>query len=234
MLDIHSHILYGIDDGSRTKEESIELLRYLESQGVKKIIVTPHYIENTLYEATILKKKKIIKELEKETNIKLYIGNEVYFSDKTLDLLKEKKLSCLNDSRYLLIELPMSSKIKDLDEMIFDLTISGIVPIIAHPERYSYVQNDIKYLDKLKESGALFQSNYGSLTGTYGKKSEKTIKKLLKNGYISFMGTDIHHIDHKTDIELASKKLRKIVKNEKIVEDITTNNIQKVIDNIEI
>ena len=172
--------------------------------------------------------------LEKETNIKLYIGNEVYFSDKTLDLLKEKKLSCLNDSRYLLIELPMSSKIKDLDEMIFDLTISGIVPIIAHPERYSYVQNDIKYLDKLKESGALFQSNYGSLTGTYGKKSEKTIKKLLKNGYISFMGTDIHHIDHKTDIELASKKLRKIVKNEKIVEDITTNNIQKVIDNIEI
>lgn len=234
MLDIHSHILYGIDDGSRTKEESIELLRYLESQGVKKIIVTPHYIENTLYEATILKKKKIIKELEKETNIKLYIGNEVYFSDKTLDLLKEKKLSCLNDSRYLLIELPMSSKIKDLDEMIFDLTISGIVPIVAHPERYSYVQNDIKYLDKLKESGALFQSNYGSLTGTYGKKAEKTIKKLLKNGYISFMGTDIHHIDHKTDIELASKKLRKIVKNEKIVEDITTNNIQKVIDNIEI
>ena len=234
MLDIHSHILYGIDDGSRTKEESIELLRYLESQGVKKIIVTPHYIENTLYEATISKKKKIIKELEKETNIKLYIGNEVYFSDKTLDLLKEKKLSCLNDSRYLLIELPMSSKIKDLDEMIFDLTISGIVPIIAHPERYSYVQNDIKYLDKLKESGALFQSNYGSLTGTYGKKAEKTIKKLLKNGYISFMGTDIHHIDHKTDIELASKKLRKIVKNEKIVEDITTNNIQKVIDNIEI
>ena len=234
MLDIHSHILYGIDDGSRTKEESIELLRYLESQGVKKIIVTPHYIENTLYEATILKKKKIIKELEKETNIKLYIGNEVYFSDKTLDLLKEKKLSCLNDSRYLLIELPMSSKIKDLDEMIFDLTISGIVPIVAHPERYSYVQNDIKYLDKLKESGALFQSNYGSLTGTYGKKAEKTIKKLLKNGYISFMGTDIHHIDHKTDIELASKKLRKILKNEKIVEDITTNNIQKVIDNIEI
>ena len=234
MLDIHSHILYGIDDGSRTKEESIELLRYLEEQGVEKIIVTPHYIENTLYEATISKKQKLIDELSKKTSIKLYIGNEVYFSDKTLELLRQKKLSCLNNSRYLLIELPMSSKIKDLDEMIFDLTISGVVPIVAHPERYIYVQNDIKYLDKLKESGALFQSNYGSLTGTYGKKVEKTIKKLLKNGYISFMGTDIHHIDHKIDIETATKKLKKIVKNEKIIEDITINNIQKVIDNIKL
>ena len=181
MLDIHSHILYGIDDGARSKEESIELLRYLEKQGVEKIIVTPHYIENTLYEATVAKKKKLIKDLENETSIKLYIGNEVYFSDKTLKLLKAKKLSCLNDSRYLLIELPMSSKIKDLDEMVFDLTISGIIPIIAHPERYSYVQKDIKYLDKLKDSGALFQSNYGSLTGNYGHKEEKTIKTMLKN-----------------------------------------------------
>ena len=234
MLDIHSHILYGIDDGSRSKEESIELLRYLEKQGVEKIIVTPHYIENTLYEATVAKKKKLIKDLENETSIKLYIGNEVYFSDKTLKLLKAKKLSCLNDSRYLLIELPMSSKIKDLDEMVFDLTISGIIPIIAHPERYSYVQKDIKYLDKLKDSGALFQSNYGSLTGNYGKKAEKTIKKLLKNGYVSFMGTDIHHIDHPIDINTATKKLRKIVKSDSIVEDITINNIQKVIDNFEI
>lgn len=234
MLDIHSHILYGIDDGARSKEESIELLRYLEKQGVEKIIVTPHYIENTLYEATVAKKKKLIKDLENETSIKLYIGNEVYFSDKTLKLLKAKKLSCLNNSRYLLIELPMSSKIKDLDEMVFDLTISGIIPIIAHPERYSYVQKDIKYLDKLKDSGALFQSNYGSLTGNYGKKAEKTIKKLLKNGYVSFMGTDIHHIDHPIDINTATKKLRKIVKSDSIVEDITINNIQKVIDNFEL
>ena len=70
MLDIHSHILYGIDDGARSKEESIELLRYLEKQGVEKIIVTPHYIENTLYEATVAKKKKLIKDLENETSIK--------------------------------------------------------------------------------------------------------------------------------------------------------------------
>lgn len=234
MLDIHSHILYGIDDGSRTKAESIELLKYLESQGVEKVIVTPHYIENTDYEATISKKEELIMELEKETHIKLYIGNEVYFSDKTLDLLKKRKISCLNNSRYLLVELPMSSKIKDLDEMLFDLAISGVVPIIAHPERYSYVQKDIKYLDKLKDSGALFQSNYGSLTGNYGKNCEKTLKKLLKQGYISFMGTDIHHISHKIDIEKATKKLKKIVKDDQKIEDITINNIQKVIDNIEI
>ena len=128
----------------------------------------------------------------------------------------------------------MSSKIKDLDEMLYELTINNVVPIIAHPERYSYVQDDIKYLDHLKELGVLFQSNYGSLTGKYGRKCKKTIKKLLKNKYITFMGTDIHHIDRPIDVDTSLKKLKKIVKKQEIVDDLTVNNIRKVIDDIEI
>lgn len=233
MIDIHSHILYGIDDGARSKEEAIELLKNQEKLGFTEIILTPHYIENTEYEASVEMKKELIKELEKETNIKLYIGNEVYFSDKTIQSLDKKKLSTLNDSRYLLIELPMSSKIKDLEEMIFDLTVNKIVPIIAHPERYSYVQENIKYLDNLKEMGVLFQINYGSLIGKYGRNCEKTAKKLLKKNYISFIGTDIHRIDRIIDIEKAMLKLKKIVKKQEIVDDLTVNNIKKVIENKE-
>lgn len=234
MIDIHSHILYGIDDGARTKEESIELLKKQKELGFTDIILTPHYIENTKYEASIKKKQELIKELEKETDINIYIGNEVYFSDKTMELLKEKKISTLNNSKYLLIELPMSNKIKDLDELIFDLTVNNIIPIIAHPERYSYVQEDIKYLDRLKETGALFQMNYGSLVGKYGKICEKTAKKLLKKNYISFMGTDIHRIDHSIDMGKALKKLKKILKNEEKIDNLTRNNMKKVIENKEI
>ncbi len=231
MIDMHSHILYGIDDGARYREESIELLKYLEEQGVTESIVTPHYIEDTEYMASIEKKKKLIEELQKETNIKLHIGNEVYFSDKTIDSLNEKKLSTLNNSKYILIEFPLSNKIKDVDEMVYDLSTNGVIPIIAHPERYSYVQEDYKYLDKLVEVGALFQSNYGSLIGTYGTSAEKTVKKLLKKGYISFMGSDIHRIDRPIDLIAATKKLKKIVKKQEIVNDLTYNNIKKIINN---
>ncbi len=234
MLDIHSHILYGIDDGSKSKEESIELLKQLEKDNITEIILTPHYIENTKFNATVMKKKKLIKELEGCTKIKLYIGNEVYFSDNTLKLLKSKKISTLNNSRYLLIELPMFNKLKDIEEMVFDLMINNIVPIIAHPERYSYVQSNIKYLESLKKMGVLFQANYGSLIGQYGRKCQSTVKKLLKNNYITFMGTDIHHLNYSVNLEKSIKKLKKIVKNDQIVENITKNNIKKVIANKEL
>ena len=108
MIDMHSHILYGIDDGSRTKEESIKLLKYLEEQGVVASIVTPHFIEDTDFMVTVEQKEKLIEELQKETTIKLYTGNEVYFSDKTIDSLNSRKLSTLNNSKYILIEFPLS------------------------------------------------------------------------------------------------------------------------------
>ena len=231
MIDMHSHILYGIDDGSRTREESVELLKYLEKQGVTESIVTPHYIDDTQFVASIEKRKELIRDLQTETNIKLYIGNEVYFSDKTIESLNSKKLSTLNDSKYILIEFPLSNRIKDVDEMVYDLSTNGVIPIIAHPERYLYVQEDYKYLDKLVEVGALFQVNYGSIIGTYGSKAEKTAKTLLKKGYISFLGSDIHRIDKPIDLEKAMKKLKKIVKKQEIVDDLTYNNIKKIINN---
>lgn len=234
MIDIHSHILYGIDDGSRDLEESISLLHTLQEEGVTEIILTPHYMEKTDYMASVSEVKSLIEELQEHTDIKLYIGNEVYISNHLLEMIKAKKISTLNNSRYLLIELPMSTKLRDLEDIIYDLLISDIVPIIAHPERYSYFQEDIKSLDKYVEMGALFQSNYGSLIGKYGKTCEKTVKKLLKNHYITFMGTDIHRTDHPIDLKLAKKKLKKILKKQEVVDDLIYYNIKKVIENKEI
>lgn len=235
MRDIHSHILCGIDDGARTIDESINILEMLYKKGVTDIILTPHYIKGTKYSVANREKFDLFIELKRRYNkINLYLGNEVYIDSDMIELLKKGEVATLNNSKYLLVELPMSSEINDLDSIIYDLMKNGIVPIIAHPERYSYIQKDITYLDKFMDMGVLLQGNYESLFGKFGKNSEKTLKKLLKKRYISFLGSDIHRENHSDHTELVYKKLLKIIKDEKMINDLLDNNILKVINNDEI
>ncbi len=235
MRDIHSHILYGIDDGARTLSESIKILDNLYRKGVTDIILTPHYIKSSKYNVNNREKFDLFLKLKTAyKKINLYLGNEVYVDEDLVDLLKKGEVATLNNSNYLLMELPMNSKIKDLDSIIYDLMRNGIIPIIAHPERYTYVQEDISYIDSLIDMGVLFQGNYESLFGKYGKKSEKTLKKLLKKNYISFLGSDVHRENHIDHTEEVYSKLYKIYKDRKKVKDLIDTNILKVINNEEI
>lgn len=235
MKDIHSHILYGIDDGARSIEESIEILEKLYESGVTDIILTPHYISNSKYISSVLENKKILNKIKRKyKKINLYLGNEVYIDYNLVELLDKKLITTLNNSRYLLIELPMNSIVNDLDSMIYELMRRGVTPIIAHPERYSYVQKNIKYLDQFIDMGVLLQGNYESLFGKYGKGSEKTLKKLLKKDYITFLGSDIHRNDSDIHTNEVVNKLRKIVKDEDKISDLIDNNIYKVINDEEI
>ena len=235
MKDIHSHILYGIDDGARSIEESIEILEKLYESGVTDIILTPHYISNSKYISSVLENKKILNKIKRKyKKINLYLGNEVYIDYNLVELLDKKLITTLNNSRYLLIELPMNSIVNDLDSMIYELMRRGVTPIIAHPERYSYVQKNIKYLDQFIDMGVLLQGNYESLFGKYGKGSEKTLKKLLKKDYITFLGSDIHRNDSDIHTNEVVNKLRKILKDEDKISDLIDNNIYKVINDEEI
>lgn len=234
MRDIHSHISYDIDDGAQTKEEAIALLKSEEKKNVTDIILTPHYIKNSKYQANRFVREEIIKELQPHTKIHLYIGNEVYVCEDMLSLLEMGEISTLNNSKYLLMELPMTSKLRNLEGIVYELLRRGIVPIIAHPERYLYVQQDVTYLDKYLEMGVLFQSNYGSILGLYGKNAQKTVKALLKRNYISFLGSDLHDITKSYDVLKLHKKLKRIVKDQKKIEDLLENNILKVIHNEDI
>ncbi len=235
MKDIHSHILYGIDDGSRSIEESIQLLDRLYDQGVTDIILTPHYIENSKYNCNNRKKTELLHELkQKYQKINLYLGNEVYITENILELLKSEEIMTLNHSRYLLIELPMNSEIKNLDSIIFDLVRNNIVPIIAHPERYRYVQKNIHYFDEFRNMGVLLQGNYESLFNQYGSSAKKTLKKLLKEEMITFLGSDIHRNGYTTHIELLEKKLARIVKDVTKRKMLLEDNIEKVIHNEDI
>ena len=190
MIDFHSHILPQIDDGSKSYDETIEMLEEAKNAGFEKIISTSHYIEK-YYEINEEQRLQLLKNINFQ-DIKLYLGSEIYVTNEIVQLLKDKKASTINNSRYVLYELPMHSKNMNDKEIIYRIVENGYVPIIAHPERYSYVQEAPEYVEELAEMGALFQSNYGSIIGMYGEKAKKTVKKLLKQNLIHFLGSDVH------------------------------------------
>lgn len=235
MIDIHTHIIPNIDDGPKSVEESFEMFREAHKRGFTDIILTPHYIKE-YYQTDTMVREFWVKSIQDTLNklqipINVYVGNEIYISEDMDDLIYEKKVSCLNNSRYVLFELPMNSEIKYLDEMIFRITSLDKVPIIAHPERYSFVKKDISTIKKLHEKGVLFQSNYGSILDLYGKDAKKTLEKLLKENLISFIASDVHR--PKTiysNIEQSKEKIKQII-GEKKLEELTTVNPRKIILN---
>ncbi len=234
MIDIHSHILPNIDDGSRSLNETIHILKEAQKAGFTKIISTSHYIDG-YYEANEEQRTKLLKEIKENfQGIELYLGNEIYITNQMTDLLSEKKASTINNSKYVLFELPMNTKAMDVKEVVFRLMEKGYVPIIAHPERYEYVKENIEYVRELADMGVLFQSNYGSSIGMYGKKAQKTQKKLLEEGLIQFFGSDVHTVEQiYTKMPKILKKLRKIISEEEL-EQISTVNPQKVLNNEDI
>lgn len=232
MTDIHSHIIFDVDDGSRNLEESIELLEKMSQVGFKNVILTPHYIKGSEYSSENKEKKekltKIKEELEKQNiDINIYLGNEIFINNEIYNLIKEGCIHTLNNTRYLLIELPFHNRIVNLEDIIYELKIKGLIPIIAHPERYTYFQDNYKEVDRLKEEGFLFQANYASILGYYGKESQKLLKYMLKKQYIDYLGTDLHRtsktyvLDNFKKIE---KHIIKITKNDYYNEIQENNN----------
>ena len=234
MIDFHSHILPGIDDGSRSIEQTRRMLKEAKEAGFTKIISTSHYIEG-YYESDEAERTELLNEVQKNiSGIGLYLGNEIYITNNMINLIQNKKASTINNSKYVLFEFPLSAKSMNDKEVVYRLIENGFVPVIAHPERYSYVQDNPEYIEELAEMGALFQANYGSIIGMYGKKAEKTLKKLLKNDLIRFFGSDSHRIDQVyTKMPKILKKLHKFLSDEEI-EEFTVINPQKVLNNEDI
>ena len=201
MIDIHNHLLFGVDDGSKTIEESIDILKDMEKCGYTDIILTPHYIDGSRYSNVKddnLKRLEILQEELKKNNISinLYLGNEIYIDDDINSFLNKDLISSLNNTNYLLIELPMSGEYMGYQEVFKDLINHGYKVILAHPERYLTFQDDYDLIYELKDMGVLFQCNIDSLNGKYGPYAKEMLIELLKNKQVSFLATDIHHKKH--------------------------------------
>lgn len=237
MIDFHAHILPNIDDGSASMEESINLIKEAEQAGFTGIISTSHYLQN-YYESDEEERRRILAELANQVKVadaeaeipKLYLGSEIYISTDIVELLEEGKASTINGTNYVLFELPMNSKPLFAKEVVYKLIENGYKPIIAHPERYSYVKEDIEFVRELKSMGALFQSNYGSVIGMYGGSAKKTLKKLLKEDLISFLGSDVHAVGQiYPKVPKILRKLEKWISPEKL-QELTTLNAEKVLE----
>ena len=213
MTDVHSHILFGIDDGSRTISESVELLKKLKSVGFNNVILTPHFILDSTYNSNYESNIKIYNELKERLiseniDINIYLGNEIFIDKNVPTLLEKNIITSLNGTKYVLVEFPMHNKLLNIEDILYEIRSKGYEVVIAHPERYDAFKEDYSIVDTLREDGFLFQSNYSSILGYYGKDSIKLLKYMLKRHYIDFLGTDIHRIE-KTYVIDSFKKIEK-------------------------
>lgn len=236
MIDIHSHLIYNVDDGAKSIEETLYMIKEAYNVGFTDIILTPHYMIDYYTEDSTENAKKIDSIRDRLDNIKvtLHQGNEIYANANLINLVKEKKAVTLAESKYILFELPMHENPFNLDEIVYSILENGYVPIIAHPERYKYVQENPNMLIDYKERGVLFQSNYGSIVGRYGDNVKETLKKLLKSNMIHFLATDTHRPNTLyNSMPKIIKELNKLIKKDK-VEELTTINPLKILKNEDI
>ena len=237
MIDIHSHIIPNVDDGARSVEETFNILKEAQEAGFTDVILTSHFLLNyyeTNAQELIFWKEKLQEVLKKQgTKINLHSGMEIYITNQMEELLENKKILTLANSGYMLIELPLATNVKYFDYVVYYLEAKGIKPIIAHPERYKCVQKDPDIVEEYIEKGCLIQCNYGSIVNVYGREAEKTIKTLLKKNQVNFLGSDVHRENGTYLIILdAIKKIRKIIGENKINE-LTTINPKKILQNEE-
>ncbi len=193
-VDIHSHILPGIDDGAKNIEESLVLISELKKLGFSKIIGTPHTYPG-LYNNTEISIKKSFKKIidKNKDDIEIKYSSEYMLGDYLIPICKNKNLLCLK-SNYVLVEMSYLSAPNNLEEIIFQICINGYIPVLAHPERYRFFINDFKKFYRLKKLGCEFQINLFSTTGYYGPDVLILTEKLLKNNLVNYTGTDLHNI----------------------------------------
>lgn len=235
MIDIHTHILYGVDDGAKNLRMSLELLDEAEKVGFDKVILTSHYMEN-YFTVGPIKRRRVLAEIgnTKTAQVDLYLGNEILLSDNLIKLIKTRKAVTLNKSRYILFELPFNVKPINLMEMIFEMQSNDYVPILAHPERYSYFYKTPKIYEDLVKKGVLLQVNFGSFGGQYGRKVKLMAEKLLKSNLVHFIATDVHRPKSiYPEIPELVEYLNTLIGKDKVYQ-LTTINPEKVIKNKEI
>ena len=198
-VDIHSHLLPGIDDGARTFADSLRLTKALQSFGITQIITTPHIIQHVWDNS-----QEDIEALSTITKSNLETENilipfkaaaEYLMDDQFVRLFQSKNLLTLKDN-YVLVEMSYINAPIQLYTILFDLQVAGYTPILAHPERYLFYQNNFDEYKKLKRAGCLFQLNLLSVVGYYGAQINKTAEKLLSQGLYDYVGSDVHHDNH--------------------------------------
>ena len=197
MIDFHNHVLPNLDDGSKSMEQTLSMLKTASEQGITDIVCTVHYQHPKMngYEVNYEIVQNSIEKVQNEINdldIKLHPGAEVFYLPNLTEI-KNDSITVFGHGKYMLIEFQTHQLPPNYDEELFKLTLSGTTPIIAHPERYKPIQNNIDIVEKLINSGCLMQIDAGSLVGHFGKNCKNTTELMLQRNMVHFMGSDAHN-----------------------------------------
>lgn len=217
-VDMHSHLLPALDDGLQTMEETIQFVEELNKMGYEKLICTPHILSSVHPNTpeTILPRLAEVQQALQENNCKVKIEAAAeYMIDHEFEQSIRRGDRLLTFGKnFILVEMSYLAPSPNLDQVIFDLRLAGLQPIIAHPERYNYYHHNFEAYKKMKDSGCWFQVNLLSLSGYYGKHIKKAGEKLIAEGMIDLVGTDMHHMNHMnaTKMFASHKDLYKILK----------------------
>jgi tyrosine-protein phosphatase YwqE len=203
-IDIHSHLLPGIDDGARTFEDTLRLTKALQSFGVSQFITTPHiiqYVWDNTHDQILSNKETTVLELEKNNiTIPFSAAAEYLMDDQFVQLFQSHQLLTLKDN-YVLVEMSYINAPIQLYSILFDLQVAGYIPVLAHPERYLFYHKNFSEYEKLKRAGCLFQLNLLSVVGYYGAEITKIAEQLLQKGMYNYVGSDVHHDNHIASFE---------------------------------
>lgn len=195
MIDIHNHIIPGVDDGATSLEMAMDMGRMAEKEGITKMIATPHHHpEDPDFSRKIRGAVKALNlNFRKEgLSLRLYPGAEAMLSPVLLKEVKEKRVLTLNDSDYLLVEFPFFEEPLHMDEVLYQLRSEGLKPVIAHPERYRSVRENPDQVRQWILKGSYMQVNHTSILGVMGKSVQKTARHLLTHHMVHFLGSDSH------------------------------------------
>lgn len=224
-IDIHSHILPGIDDGATNLEETMRMLKKAANGGIEHIIATPHFhyrrghAKPEQIRMLVENARRLI--AEEGISIQLDAGNELYCTHELLQMVKDGEALTLADSNYVLLEFSPDTERKKIQNAVYQFLCEDYYPIIAHVERYEAFQHDWEFTEDVSDMGAYFQVNSGSLSGTFGWRIKKFSRMMVQRGMVQFVATDAHDLQKRSPVFMKAETwmLKKLgaVETEKIL-----------------
>jgi protein-tyrosine phosphatase len=228
LIDLHSHYLFDVDDGARTIEDSIEMLRMAAGDGVTKMVATPHQRHPAGYHVEPALARERLAEVQAAVGregiaIELALAAEIHFSERIPEGIEDGSLlSYSADGRYFLFELPVTTIPGTINDVIFSIQMAGHFPVLAHPERNFEVVGNPGIVRDLRDRGVLMQLTAQSILGSFGRKSEKVSRQLLKWGVVDVIASDAHNPDRRPPgLSQAVKAAAKIVGSERALAMVT-------------